>query len=67
MASKVGDDMFAQGTIDNLARFGIDTTQVRRVAGRSSGVAPIVVDPSGANAILVIKGANADLFGKRRR
>ena len=61
MVSKVGDDMFAEGTVRNLASFGIDTSHVRRVNGRSSGVAPIVVDPSGANAILIIKGANADL------
>ena len=61
MVSKVGDDMFAGGTVDNLASFGIDTTYVHRVKGRSSGVAPIVVDPTGANAILIIKGANADL------
>jgi ribokinase len=61
MVSKVGDDMFAEGTVNNLASFGIDTTHVHRVNGRSSGVAPIVVDATGANAILIIKGANADL------
>ena len=61
MVSKVGDDMFAEGTVKNLSSFGIDTTHVHRVKGRSSGVAPIVVDLSGANAILIIKGANADL------
>ena len=61
MVSKVGDDMFAEGTIKNLASFGIDTTYVHRVTGRSSGVAPIIVDASGANAILIIKGANAEL------
>ena len=59
MVSKVGGDMFADGTVNNLASFGIDTTHVHRVKGRSSGVAPIVVDASGANAILIIKGANA--------
>lgn len=61
MVSKVGDDMFAEGTVNNLASFGIDTKHVHRVKGRSSGVAPIIVDPTGANAILIIKGANADL------
>jgi len=61
MVSKVGDDMFAQGTIDNLRSFGIDMAHVQRVKGRSSGVAPIVVDATGANAILIIKGANANL------
>jgi ribokinase len=61
MVSAVGDDMFADKTIENLARVGVDTTHVRRVAGRSSGVAPIMVEPSGENSILIVKGANADL------
>ncbi len=61
MVSKVGDDMFAEGTVKNLSSFGIDTTHVHRVTDRSSGVAPIVVDASGATALLIIKGANADL------
>jgi ribokinase len=61
MVTKVGDDMFADNTVRNLASFGIDTTHVGRVAGRSSGVAPIMVEPSGENSILIVKGANADL------
>src|SRR5579863_26636 len=61
MVTKVGDDMFADNTIRNLASFGIDTKHVQRVKGRSSGVAPIMVEPSGENSILIVKGANADL------
>src|SRR5579863_7866187 len=61
MVTKVGDDMFADNTIRNLASFGVDTKHVARVAGRSSGVAPIMVEPSGENSILIVKGANADL------
>jgi ribokinase len=61
MVTKVGDDMFADNTIRNLAAFGVDTTHVKRVPGRSSGVAPIMVEPSGENSILIVKGANADL------
>jgi ribokinase len=61
MVTKVGDDMFADNTIRNLASFGIDTAHVARVKGRSSGVAPIMVEPSGENSILIVKGANADL------
>jgi ribokinase len=61
MVTKVGDDMFADNTIKNLASFGVDTTHVQRVKGRSSGVAPIMVEPSGENSILIVKGANADL------
>ncbi|MGD0639546.1 MAG: ribokinase [Roseiarcus sp.] len=61
MVTKVGDDMFADNTIKNLAAFGVDTTHVGRVKGRSSGVAPIMVEPSGENSILIVKGANSDL------
>jgi ribokinase len=62
MVTKVGDDMFADNTIRNLASFGVDTKYVTRVKGRSSGVAPIMVEPSGENSILIVKGANADLM-----
>jgi ribokinase len=61
MVTKVGDDMFADNTIKNLASFGVDTKHVQRVKGRSSGVATIMVEPSGENSILIVKGANADL------
>jgi len=61
LVSKVGDDVFADMTIRNLAEFGVDATHVGRVEGRSSGVASIMVEPSGENCILIVKGANADL------
>ncbi|PWC36068.1 ribokinase [Azospirillum sp. TSO35-2] len=61
MVTKVGDDAFADTTIRNLADAGIDTRYVERVPGTSSGVAPIFVEPSGENSILIIKGANARL------
>jgi ribokinase len=61
MVTKVGDDMFADNTIKNLANFGVDTKYVTRAKGRSSGVAPIMVEPSGENSILIVKGANNDL------
>ena len=61
MVTKVGDDMFADNTIKNMASFGVDTKYVTRVKGRSSGVAPIMVEPSGENSILIVKGANNDL------
>ena len=61
MVTAVGDDMFADMTLKNFQSVGIDTTHVRRVPGKSSGVAPIMVEPSGENSILIVKGANADL------
>ncbi len=61
MVSKVGDDMFADNTVANFQRFGIDTRYVQRVPGVSSGVAPIFVRADSHNSILIVKGANAHL------
>src|SRR5256885_11338132 len=58
MVARVGDDLFGPATIKNFENLGIDASQVRQVAGLSSGVAPIFVDPAGQNRILVVKGAN---------
>jgi ribokinase len=61
MIAKVGNDLFGEATIKNLAGFGIDTTHVAIVDGVSSGVAPIFVEPNGQNRIIVVKGANDTL------
>ena len=58
MVARVGSDLFGPATIDNFKKLGIDTTHVKQVEGLSSGVAPIFVEPSGQNRILVVKGAN---------
>ncbi|WP_336057986.1 ribokinase [Nitratireductor sp. CH_MIT9313-5] len=62
MVTKVGSDLFGDNTIANFQQFGIDTTHVAKVEGKSSGVAPIFVEESGENSILIVKGANADLL-----
>ncbi|MFE4708779.1 ribokinase [Peribacillus simplex] len=62
MVTKVGDDLFADNTIQNLESFGIDTEFTSKVSGTSSGVAPIFVDPESKNRILIIKGANQHLM-----
>ncbi|MFB3306729.1 ribokinase [Pseudomonas sp. AMR01] len=61
MLTKVGDDMFADNTLANFKRHGIDTRYVTRVPGVSSGVAPIFVQSDSHNSILIVKGANAHL------
>jgi ribokinase len=61
MVARVGDDLFGPSTIKNFENLGIDPTHVRQVAGVSSGVAPIFVEPSGQNRIIVVKGANDTL------
>jgi ribokinase len=58
MVARVGSDLFGPATIENFTKLGIDATHVKQVEGLSSGVAPIFVDPSGQNRILVVKGAN---------
>lgn len=61
LVSRVGDDLFGGNTIRNFQELGIDTRHVRAVPGTPSGVAPIFVDPSGENRILIVKGANEHL------
>ena len=61
MVARVGDDLFGPATIKNFEKLGIDPTHVRQVSGVSSGVAPIFVESSGQNRIIVVKGANDTL------
>jgi ribokinase len=61
MIARVGDDLFGPAYIDNLRARGVDTTYVKLTPGVSTGVAPIFVDSSGQNRILVVKGANDQL------
>ncbi|HZZ63617.1 MAG TPA: ribokinase [Roseiarcus sp.] len=61
MVSKVGDDMLGEGVLRNFEAAGVDTRHVQRVAGQSTGTATILVNASGDNFILIVKGANGDL------
>jgi ribokinase len=61
MVAKVGSDLFGPATIKNFESQGIEATYVRIAEGVSSGVAPIFVEPSGQNRIIVVKGANDTL------
>jgi ribokinase len=62
MLAKVGNDLFGEATVKNFTSFGIDTRNVQIVAGVPTGVAPIFVEPSGQNRIIVVKGANDRLM-----
>lgn len=62
MVARLGSDLFGSATITNFESLGIDTTHVRRLDGVASGVAPIFVEPSGQNRIIVVKGANDRLM-----
>ena len=61
MVTALGDDLFGDNTMRNFAALGMDTAHVKRVAGTPSGVATILVDESGENCILIVKGANGEL------
>jgi ribokinase len=62
MVARVGDDLFGEATIRNFTTRGVDASHVWITAGASSGVAPIFVDSSGQNRIIVVKGANDRLL-----
>jgi ribokinase len=57
MIGMVGDDVFGQALLDNLANAGVDVGSVARVSG-PSGVAQIQVADHGENSIVVAPGAN---------
>ncbi len=57
MLTRVGNDLFADNTIENFRKNGIDTKYVLKTEA-SSGVAPIFVDPDSHNSIIIVKGAN---------
>ena len=57
MVCCVGTDGYGTETLQNFADRGIDTTWARRVPG-ASGVAPIWVEASGQNRIIILPGAN---------
>jgi ribokinase len=59
----VGDDDLGRATVANLEARGVDASSVITVAGRATGVAPIWVDATGANRILIAPGANLALDG----
>jgi ribokinase len=61
MVANVGNDLFGEATVKNFASLGIDTAHIRVVDGVSSGVAPIFVEATGQNRIIVVKGANDTL------
>ncbi len=62
MVARLGDDAFADNTLSNFEKYGVNTDHVEKVAGVSSGVAPIWVDKDSQNRILIIPGANNHLL-----
>ena len=61
MVSKVGDDMLGDGVLSNFKETNVGAAHVRRAPAQSTGTATILVNASGDNCILIVKGANGDL------
>jgi ribokinase len=61
MVNCLGDDVFAEMTLENFRSEGIDVTHITRTPLAASGVAPIWVEPGGANRIIIVPGANEHL------
>jgi ribokinase len=60
MVNTLGDDGHGESYLEQFAAEGIDTSFVRRAPG-SSGVAPIWVDATGTNRIIIIPGTNLEV------
>ena len=58
IVGRVGDDLFGPAALKALQSYDVDTGQVHTTESISTGVAPIFVESSGQNRILVVKGAN---------
>jgi ribokinase len=61
MVGRVGDDQAGRDLLASLEADGVDTAQVRTIAGVPSGTAFITVSEDGENQIVVSPGANARL------
>jgi ribokinase len=59
----VGDDVYGPQLMENLGQAGVDTSSIAATNG-SSGLAPIFLDESGQNAIVVVPGANGKVDTK---
>jgi ribokinase len=60
MVNTLGEDDHGTAYLAQFAAEGIDTSFIRRVPG-SSGVAPIWVDRTGTNRIIIVPGANLEV------
>lgn len=58
LVARVGDDSFGEMSVANFSKTGVDTRFVTVDKSSPSGVALIVVDDRGENAIVVAPGAN---------
>ena len=64
MITCLGDDVYKEMTISNYEANNVNTDHIQLVKG-ASGVAPIWVDGTGQNRIIVIPGANNEIDAQK--
>ncbi len=64
MITCLGDDVYKEMTINNYEANNVNTDHIQLVKG-ASGVAPIWVDATGQNRIIVIPGANNEIDSQK--
>ena len=64
MITCLGDDVYKEMTIKNYEANNVNTDHIQLVKG-ASGVAPIWVDETGQNRIIVIPGANNEIDAQK--
>jgi ribokinase len=62
MVTRLGRDVFGEGTLRNYREQGVDTAHVLFDETLFSGVAPIFVDDNARNFIVIVPGANMGLL-----
>jgi ribokinase len=58
---KIGEDPFGPATIEQLRKEGVATQHVTTAAGKLTGTAVILIEPSGQNSIVTHAGPNVAL------
>jgi ribokinase len=61
MVGAVGDDDFGERLLGHLARHGVETAAVQRVAGAASGMSIALVEPQGDYGAVIVSGVNLSL------
>lgn len=64
MLTALGDDNFGKQMLQNFETHQISTENIHMIKGSPSGIATIIVEKSGQNRILIVKGANDHLTKK---
>ncbi|MXQ13393.1 PfkB family carbohydrate kinase [Microvirga makkahensis] len=58
--ARVGDDGIGAGVIAELAQYNVDTSTIRRVPGRRTGVSAVMVDDNGERFIIAFADRELD-------